>query len=270
MQTARALFEAGRLADAIADLTQSLRARPADAGLRTFLFELLCFQGDLDRAEKQLGVLVNQTGDARLAMAAQGYAHLLNAERTRRQVFHADALPKFALPPGDHVERYLMLLRRMSGTAEEVGTLLDAAEEGSPAIAGERNGRPFTSFRDADDRVGPVLEVFHGPDYLWVPFDQITRLEIGAPGKLRELMWAPARLQLGNDPIGDVVIPALYVDSYQDAQEPVKLGRTTEWQALHDRMVIGAGQRLLLVDGEEVPLFDVGKVSFTPAGVVHM
>ena len=269
MQDARALFDAGRLADAIAELTQSLRSRPADVGLRTFLFELLCFQGDIERAEKQLAVLVNQSGDARTAMAVQVYGHLLTAERLRRQVFHGDALPQFPLAPTEHVERYVVLLRKMSAPADELGTLLEAAEEATPAIAGERKSQRFSSFRDADDRVAPVLEVFHGPDYLWVPFDQITRLEISAPTKLRELMWAQARLQVADQPVGDVFIPALYVDSYQHPREVVRLGRATEWEALHDRMVVGAGQRVFLVDGEEVPLFDLGEVTFAASGVAE-
>src|SRR5438128_2688391 len=102
MKDARTLFDAGRLGDAVAELTESLRLRPADTGLRTFLFELLCFQGDLDRAEKQLGVLVHQSGDARIALAVQVYGQLLAAERLRRDVFHGQALPKFVTPPGEH------------------------------------------------------------------------------------------------------------------------------------------------------------------------
>src|SRR4029077_12504177 len=115
-------------------------------------------------------------GDAGTELALQVYRSLLSAEDLRRAVFHGDALPKFITPPRAHIERYLLLLKKMrSMSPEEMGAMLGQAEEESPSMAGERNGRPFSSFRDADDRVAGVLEVFHGGEYLWVPFDQITR-----------------------------------------------------------------------------------------------
>ena len=57
MPTARELYAAGRLDSAIETLGAELRNAPADATRRTFLFELLSFAGQYDRAEKQLDVL---------------------------------------------------------------------------------------------------------------------------------------------------------------------------------------------------------------------
>jgi len=47
------LFKAGRLAEAVAQQLQEVKAHPADQARRVFLFELLCFDGDLDRARRQ-------------------------------------------------------------------------------------------------------------------------------------------------------------------------------------------------------------------------
>jgi type VI secretion system protein ImpE len=263
MLNAKALFDAGRLGDAVQELNQAVKAHPSDAGLRTFLFELLCFQGALDRAARQLDVIAAQSGNAGVELAVQVYRSLLAAEESRRAVFHGDALPKFITPPRPHVERYLLLLKKIgSASQQELGAMLEEAEEESPAVAGERDGGPFSTFRDADDRVASVLEVFHEGEYLWVPFDQITRVDITPPKKLRELMWVQARLQVGDQPTGDVFIPTRYTDSYLHPNDNVKLGRITEWEALHDRMVFGMGQRVFLVDGEEVALLDLGGASF--------
>jgi type VI secretion system protein ImpE len=268
MPNAKALFEAGRLADAVQELNQAVKSRPSDSGLRTFLFELLCFQGALDRAAKQLDVIAAQSGDVGIELAVQVYRSLLAAEDQRRAVFHGDALPKFITPPRAHIERYLLLVKKMrSASEEEIAAMLEQAEEDSPSIGGDRGGQPFSSFRDADDRVAGVLEVFNDGEYLWVPFDQITRLDITPPRKLRELMWVQARLQVENQPAGEVFIPTRYTDSYLHQDDNVKLGRLTEWEALHDRMVIGMGQHVFLVDGEEIALLDLGGVSFAePAG----
>lgn len=263
MDDAKTLLAAGRLAEAIEELNRTVRLSPSDATLRTFLFELLCFQGDLDRAAKQLGVIATQTNDMGTGLAVQGYRALLAAEAQRRAVFHGDALPKFITTPGAHVERYLLLLKKLgTAPADEIGAMLEQAEEESPAIGGERGGRPFTSFRDADDRVARVLEVFHGGEYLWVPLDQVIQIDITPPKKLRELMWAQARLQVRGEPAGDVFIPTCYPDSYRHPNDNVKLGRLTEWEALHDRMVLGQGQRVFLIDDEEVALLDLGRATF--------
>jgi len=51
--TATDLFQAGRLDEAVLALGVELRRDPTDSKRRTFLFELLCFSGEYDRAEKQ-------------------------------------------------------------------------------------------------------------------------------------------------------------------------------------------------------------------------
>ena len=77
--TAKRLFEEGKVREAQGELSAYLRERPADTAQRTFLFELLCFSGDFDRAEKQLGVLAQ--GDSQTELGAVLYYSALHAER---------------------------------------------------------------------------------------------------------------------------------------------------------------------------------------------
>jgi len=70
----RQLFDAGKLNPAIEALSTELRDNPTDTQRRTFLFELLCFAGNYDRAEKQLDVLAAggmQAGMGRCFIAAR-------------------------------------------------------------------------------------------------------------------------------------------------------------------------------------------------------
>ena len=60
----RRLFDAGKLNAAIEALGSELRDNPTDTQRRTFLFELLCFAGNHDRAEKQLDILASGGPDA--------------------------------------------------------------------------------------------------------------------------------------------------------------------------------------------------------------
>src|SRR5256885_3797242 len=85
------LFRAGKLEDAIDLLGTGLRSNPADAQRRTFLFELLCFAGAHDRAEKQLDVLAG--GNPQAGMGGLLYRAALHAERTRQGMFLNGHLP---------------------------------------------------------------------------------------------------------------------------------------------------------------------------------
>lgn len=261
---AKELLDAGRLSDAIEELNQEVKSQPANAHLRIFLFELLCFQGAYDRAQKQLDVIATQSGQVGTDLAVQVYRNLLQAEKTRQQVFQDGTLPKFFQTPPAYIDRYVVLAKKIQHAPDEIGEVLAQAEEMSPAVSGRMNDQAFASFRDSDDRVGPILEVFQGSDYLWLPWEQIKRLEISEPKKLRDLIWIHARIESHEQVLGDVFIPALYVFSHQHENDRVKLGRMTEWQSIAEQMVVGTGLRLFLVDEREFSLLGVRQLEFQP------
>src|SRR3989442_286920 len=86
------LFREGKLEEAIELLGVGLRSNPADAQRRTFLFELLCFAGAHERADKQLDVLAGANPQA--GMGALLYRAALPAERTRQELFLTGAFPQ--------------------------------------------------------------------------------------------------------------------------------------------------------------------------------
>jgi type VI secretion system protein ImpE len=53
-------YEAGRLKEAIAELNEEVKRHPTDSSRRGFLCELLCFAGELDRADLNLDALGHQ------------------------------------------------------------------------------------------------------------------------------------------------------------------------------------------------------------------
>ena len=264
--TPREALDRGHLGQAIQELTQEVKAKPADASLRVFLFELLSFEGSFDRAAKQLDVVAGQGTGVGAELAIQVYRDLLTAERTRRDVFHGDALPKFLLAPPSYVDRYVMLVKRLANDPKEAVALLPEAEEEYPALTGRIGDRSFSAFRDADDRIAPVLEVFHGADYLWIPLEQITHLQIHEPKSLRDLLWARARIETYEQSVGEVFVPALYVDTAAHTDDQVRLGRMTDWQAVEDQLVRGAGQRVFLADDREVSLMELRDLQFNAVG----
>src|SRR3954469_8869051 len=88
---ARQLFQSGQLDEAIEALGVEVRDNPTDAQRRAFLFELLCFAGQYDRAEKQLKVL--GTGGRDAEMGALLYHAALHAERLRQEMFDKQTFP---------------------------------------------------------------------------------------------------------------------------------------------------------------------------------
>ena len=56
---------------------------------------------------------------------------------------------------------------------------------------GTARGIAFDDFRDADDLLAPVLEVFTATGYFWVPWEQISSWKSRAQ-TLRDLLWSPA------------------------------------------------------------------------------
>jgi type VI secretion system protein ImpE len=236
MENANQLFQAGRLKEAVQALSAEVRDHPSDTKRRTFLFELLCFSGEYDRAEKQLDLLAEAGPNSE--MGALLYRSALHAERTRQDLFQRREYPK---PSG-------------------------GASAGGESIPGTLNGKPFQTITDGDARVGPRLEVFAGGNYLWINFEHLASIQIQPPRRLRDLLWTPAVVRAGpalkDTELGEVLLPALSPFAWQHADEAVRLGRMTVWEEDESGAVAPVGQKMLLVDGEEFPLLEIRQLEF--------
>lgn len=265
---ALALFDAGKLGPAIEELTREVKANPADTARRTSLFEMLCFTGDWDRAERQLDVIAHQSAQAEVG--TQVYRNNIKAERDRHRLFSAGLQPHFLVEPPTYVDLHLAAIDRLrEGNATGAREALDRAEEERPALVGKINNQQFQDFRDYDDLVGPVLELIVQDKYTWLPFEQIKQMEIAAPRNLRDLVWASARVESVDGTIGEVFLPALYAGSSQHPNDQVRLGRMTDWKQVGEDLYRAVGLRLFLVDDEDKPIFEARTVKFDPhaAGV---
>jgi type VI secretion system protein ImpE len=243
--TVQELLAAGRLGDAVAAQTALVRAKPTDADARFELTVLLCFAGELDRAAAQLDTLGVQNPE--LALGTSHYRALLEAESERRAVHERGGSP--LLPPDcpSHVEARLDALRRLrEGDAERAEQALQRAREATPAREGKLDGESFDSLEDRDDVLGPVLEIFAGGHYLWLPLERLVRLEVTPPARRIDLLWPAARLEDTSGAEANVHLPALYSGSHSAADGRLQLGLMTDW---HDSLGIafrGIGQKVLL------------------------
>jgi type VI secretion system protein ImpE len=229
--TPKQLYQAGKLNEAIAALGAEVRDNPTDTQRRTFLFELLCFAGEHDRAEKHLNLLAEQSPQAKLGAVL--YFSALHAERLRTDMFRKKDFPT-------------------GSTAEE-------AED----VKGTLNGAPFESIEDSDPRIGQRLEVFAAGAYLWIPLKHIVSIEMEAPKRVRDLLWIPTLVRTGpafkDKELGEVLMPVLSPLSFEDADVNVKLGRLSDWRQM-DGEAVPVGMKQFLVDGEDIPILEVRKI----------
>lgn len=220
------LYKAGQLQQAIEALGAELRKQPTDSKRRTFLFELLCFAGEYDRAAKQLDVLADSSKDA--GSGAMLYRSALHAQRTREEMFLSGKLPVLQ-------------------------------DEAGPA--GQLNGVGFAAIQDEDPRLGGNLEVFVAGSYTWIPFRYVESLTIEAPVRLRDLLWIPALLRTTKkfrlQDLGQVLLPALAPLSWRSSDDAVRLGRTSVLEEDATYGPVPLGTKLLYADERQCPLLDV-------------
>jgi type VI secretion system protein ImpE len=250
MAAAKELFDRGDLAGAIEAVTAEVKAEPTDLQRRTFLFELLCFAGQWDRAEKQIDVLSQQSLES--AVGVQVYRDNIKAERERLRLFTEGTPPHFLVEPPEYVDVHIEGIGRFcQGDLDGARERFDRAEEARPAFSGKWNGNAFEDFRDYNDLTGPALELIVKDKYAWLPFEQIRRIEIDPPKKLRDLVWIPARIQAADRTTGEVYVPALYVRSSEHEDNQVKLGRMTDWKPVREDFYVGSGLRIFLTGETE-------------------
>lgn len=223
------LYRDGKLKEAIQALGAEIRDNPTDLRRRTFLFELLCLAGEYERASKHLSLLSSTSPDAEIGAIV--YRSALVAERERQNAFEKKQYPT-----------------------------TDSQVTGK-ALSGTLNGRAFHSIEDADPRIGMRFEVFVAGEYVWLPMEYVVSIKLQAPRFLRDTIWCNALIdtspQFGEKKFGEVLIPAIYPLSWQNADDQVKLGRSTEWQDSEEGG-IPVGQRMLVLDGEEaIPFLEV-------------
>ncbi len=259
------LFKAGRLREAIDAQLAKVKAAPTDQPARFFLFELFLFAGETDRARKQLDVL--KYDDPKHSAAVEQYRNALDSEAKRRAVFAGTARPEFLSPDGGHLLHRLEAVAALArNDLPAAAAALAAADAVTPATPATVDGLPCPALSDADDRFGPVLEVFGtGGVYSWVPFEAIKSVVMNPPAAPRDIIFRPAHLVLDNGVEGDVLLPALYPNSHASTDEELKLGRAADWVGEDGEPVRGVGGRQFRVGELFVPLADVKVIAFGPA-----
>lgn len=249
-------LQAGNLQDALRELQDLVRAHPADAKRRVFLFQLLSVLGEWGRALNQLEV-AGELDAGTLAMV-QTYREALRCEVMRREVFQGKRSPLIFGDPEEWVALALQALQASVAQDHARATeLRERAFESAEASSGSVDGHPFAWIADADSRIGPFLEVVLNGKYYWVPFRRIRRIQLSAPEDLRDLVWTGAEFTWANGGQAVGLIPTRYPGSESSDDNSIRLARKTDWLAVAEDEYVGVGQRMLVTDENEYPLLEL-------------
>ncbi len=261
--SAEVLLRDGHVDEALGELKAAVKKSPADAKLRTFLFQLFAVQGDWERALTQLQVAA-EMDDSTLAMV-QTYREAIRCELLRKRVFAGQSTP---LAFGEPRSWFALLVEALrlgaEGQENESAALRQQAFEQAPVSSGTIDGRSFEWIADADSRLGPVLETVMNGRYYWMPFDALQRIHIDAPADLRDVIWMPAHLVFSNGGDSVALIPTRYPGTAEAADAKLRLSRRTEWVGAGDNCYFGLGQRVLTTDGGDYSLMDIREIMLTP------
>jgi type VI secretion system protein ImpE len=249
------LLKEGLLDEALKALQQVVRDDPANAKPRVFLFQLFSILGDWKRANTQLQVLSEMDSDS--MMLARIFEPVLLCEAIRTDVFAGKRTPIiFGEPP----EWIGSLAEAMSlfgkGEFRAGAQLRDRAFEAAPVSTGKVNGESFAWIADADERLGPILEVILEGKYYWVPFCRVRKVFIQPVTDLRDLVWAPAQFVWENGGEASGHIPSRYPGTETSQEGALKLARKTKWMD-QSGVHTGLGQRVLATDANEYPLLEI-------------
>ncbi|MCB1025439.1 MAG: hypothetical protein KDB79_13670 [Acidobacteria bacterium] len=261
MSEAKVQLDAGNLAGAIEAALNAVRSKPTDVTARIFLFELSCFSGDWERAEKQLEVIGQQ--DMNAMIGSQIYKQNFKAERDRISLFSEGLIPECLMPPPNYVEGLLAAVSHVKdGKTSEAIEVISQVEEVRPAFACKINGEESADFRDCNDLTMCVFEAIVKDSYTWLPFEQIETVEFTPAKTLRDKFWMQAEVGMVNGTKGEMFIPSLYVDSFKSSKDDIRLGKVTDWRETDEDIFIGEGVRLYQLESGYKPISEIESIEF--------
>jgi type VI secretion system protein ImpE len=260
--TAHDAFQSGRLSEAIQLCIEGVRDDPTNIDLRAFLVELLCFNGELERADKQLDTISTQNPETGVVIAL--FRQLVRAEQARQDFFEEGRLPDVLDEPNDSIKLVLKASICLNNNeTQEAIELLTEAEEKRREVNGTCNDQEFSGFRDLDDFCASFLEVFTSTGkYYWIPTDKINRIHFRPAEKPRDLLWRETEMDVRDGPDGVVYLPCLYWNSHKHDDEAIRLGRATDWVEAEEGLVRGLGQKIFLAGDEDLPIMQINDLVF--------
>ncbi|MEG3753044.1 type VI secretion system accessory protein TagJ [Psychromonas arctica] len=257
MKKIKEMLQSGKLTDAIQYLETQLKDDPMNVDFRSSLIELLCIKGELERADKQLNLMVQKHPD--FLIGATNLRQLIRAEQSRKDFADGKSVPDLFNGTNQHSEALLQLsIELHNGDADSMKEKAEKLEEIRPELTIKLNDNVVTEMRDLDDTLGGFIEIFgtDGKFYL-AELSQIDFITFKPAASIIEQVWRRVELSIKDGPSGEAHIPLVYTQSETDAE---KLGRETDWKEFAPELMMGVGQKMWFVDDTAIPFSDFSRI----------
>lgn len=257
MKKIKEMLQEGRLSDAISHLEEVLKEDPLNVDYKSTLIELLCINGELERADKLLNNIVQKNPD--FLIGASNLRQLIRAEQSRQDFLVGKSTPSIFSESDAHIESFMKL--RLEMTQGEQSAISESAlglESARPEIKLSVNSTNTTEVRDLDDSLGGFVEIFGTDGKFYVAqLSEIEFIHFQPVTSLLEQVWRKVELSIKNGPSGEAHIPMVYGTSKTDAE---KLGRETDWNETAPEVMTGVGQKMWFVNDEAIPMTSIQKL----------
>jgi type VI secretion system protein ImpE len=263
--TAKDLMRAGRLSEARTVLNEEVRSAPGNVGNRTLLFQVLALHGEWDKALRHLDMISTQ--DPSRAIGVHAYLDIITAEKERLKVMQRIQQPSVMPEPPSYFGQYLEYLDDIKDLKyDDAKNLVKKIDKARPFISGTLNSKRFEGCCDTDARLYAFLEAFVHERYVWIPFETIRELVIHEPKTSFDLIWVMASITTWSGLTMNCCLPVLYPESFQHANEQIKMGRLTDWVPLGGGLSKGVGQHVYQIGQEDRAILDIRETSFQLPG----
>ena len=263
-----ALFNQGKLTEAIEKANSEVASNPRDLPLRLVLVQLVCFTGNWERVEKVAQQLKALDSEQEHIALTGMIDNLSIGELQRAAVWRDGMVPEFIETPDDVTNKLLWALSCLrSGETNDYHEAMDFVLEKAPLVKLTIDGKEHVGFRDLDDVTATVFEVFTlQGNYVWLPHYLVKSVDVSKPTRLVDHLWSKARITLHDGRSLVFFMPGIYFNSTDESSSDfLKLGRESHWAESEDIAVelssMGRGRRVFAAGDEEFTLFDLTDAS---------
>ena len=256
------MLQMGQLTEAIQYLENGLKDDPINVDFRSSLIELLCIKGDLERADKQLNLMVQKHPE--FLIGATNLRQLIRAEQARKDFANGISVPELFNGTNAHSEALLQLsIELHNGDRASIKDKAEKLEALRPTLTMTLDDTEINEMRDMDDSLGGFIEIFgtDGKFYL-AELSEIEYITFKPAASIIEQVWRRVDLSIKDGPSGEAHIPMVYVQSESDAE---KLGRETDWKEIGDELMVGVGHKMWFVDDAAVPFSEFKRLDSVSA-----